>query len=475
MTEEGSGVTSGGGVESSEFLRVSGLRVEEVSGDGVRGWIDLDEGHHTPWGVVHGGVYAAAVESAASLGASAAVEERGQFAVGLNNNTDFLRPMSEGRAEVVAEPIMQGKSQQLWQVIITRAEDGKEVARGQLRLQNVPLQGGSEPPCKHFSNSAGQHFRFWLLLVALGRMPDSWWVRGGGAFSEGWGGKPPILYASCVVFAPLSFFTPLSVLCADCVLSRSALYFSVCCSSRRMIRSGVKPKTAAMRSKLVLPPLKTSARAGAIPHSAGRHQLGTEHRGYQHAPDGGQPGEPWQVDQACPGQAEIVDRARGAPLDPGPGEQGGDGPNEKVDGCPENRLGFRCHDQGEHEQRVCHQPEVHRGIEQAIACVYYTLPAVVAEAVDLVAGLGQDGYCLRAESLLYRLRVLSYLRTEVRSSHRPPALPHRHLAFPAFSYPRIPWIRASSAKIRSPPRPRTRRQQISGGRAGARDWLCWRP
>jgi 1,4-dihydroxy-2-naphthoyl-CoA hydrolase len=131
------------GVEGSEFLRISGLQVEEVSGDGVRGWIDLDERHHTPWGMVHGGVYATTVESAASLGASAAVEERGQFAVGLSNNTDFLRPMSEGRAEVVAEPIMQGKGQQLWQVVITRAEDGKEVARGQLRLQNVPLQRGS--------------------------------------------------------------------------------------------------------------------------------------------------------------------------------------------------------------------------------------------------------------------------------------------------------------------------------------------
>jgi 1,4-dihydroxy-2-naphthoyl-CoA hydrolase len=122
-----------------EFLRAAGLRVEEVGGKRVRGWIELGEEHHTPWGVVHGGVYATAVESAASLGASAAVEEKGQFAVGVNNTTDFLRPMREGRAEVIAEPIMQGKGQQLWQVIITRAEDGKEVARGQVRLQNVPL------------------------------------------------------------------------------------------------------------------------------------------------------------------------------------------------------------------------------------------------------------------------------------------------------------------------------------------------
>lgn len=137
MTDKGIG--AGLTPKGNEFLQVSGLQVEELSGTKVRGFIDLDERHHTPWGVVHGGVYATAVESAASLGASAAVEERGQFAVGLNNSTDFLRPMTEGRVEVVAEPIMQGKSQQLWQVIITRAENGKEISRGQLRLQNVPI------------------------------------------------------------------------------------------------------------------------------------------------------------------------------------------------------------------------------------------------------------------------------------------------------------------------------------------------
>lgn len=125
--------------EGSEFLRVSGLQVEEAHGSKVRGTIDLGDRHHTPWGVVHGGVYAAAVETAASLGASAAVEDKGQIAVGVNNSTDFLRPMKEGRVGVVAEPIIQGKGQQLWQVIITRDEDGKEVARGQVRLQNVPM------------------------------------------------------------------------------------------------------------------------------------------------------------------------------------------------------------------------------------------------------------------------------------------------------------------------------------------------
>jgi len=125
--------------QSSEFVRIAGLRFDEISGSRVRGSIELGEHHHTPWGVVHGGVYATAIESAASVGASAAVEERGQFAVGVSNSTDFLRPMKEGWVEVVAEPIIQGKGQQLWQVILTCSEDGKEVARGQVRLQNVPL------------------------------------------------------------------------------------------------------------------------------------------------------------------------------------------------------------------------------------------------------------------------------------------------------------------------------------------------
>ena len=137
MTGDETGASIGS--QSSEFLRVAGLRFEEFDGSRVRGWIELGEEHHTPWGVVHCGVYTAAVESAASVGASVAVEEKGQFAVGVNNNTDFLRPIKEGRVEVVAEPIMQGRIQQLWQVVITRSEDGKEVARGQVRLQNVPL------------------------------------------------------------------------------------------------------------------------------------------------------------------------------------------------------------------------------------------------------------------------------------------------------------------------------------------------
>ena len=126
---------------ASAFVAATGFEIAEATGTRVTGHVYLGPQHHTPWGVVHGGVYCSVVESAASIGASLAVQERGQFAVGVNNNTDFLRPMTAGRVDVVAEPIQQGRTLQLWQVVLTRADDGKLVARGQVRLQNVPLPG----------------------------------------------------------------------------------------------------------------------------------------------------------------------------------------------------------------------------------------------------------------------------------------------------------------------------------------------
>jgi uncharacterized protein (TIGR00369 family) len=126
---------------ASAFVAATGLQLTEVTGTRVAGHIDVGPGHHTPWGVVHGGVYCTVVESAASVGASTAVAERGQFSVGVSNQTDFLRPMTAGRLDVVAEPVQQGKTLQLWLVTLSRADDGKIVARGQVRLQNVPLPG----------------------------------------------------------------------------------------------------------------------------------------------------------------------------------------------------------------------------------------------------------------------------------------------------------------------------------------------
>jgi 1,4-dihydroxy-2-naphthoyl-CoA hydrolase len=124
---------------AGSWLEDHGLVLDEISGTRVTAHIDLSARHHTPWGVVHGGVYTTAIESVASVGASAAVFDQGQFAVGLDQTADFLRSMREGRVDIVAEPVIQGRVQQLWSVSITRREDGKAIAVGRVRLQNVLL------------------------------------------------------------------------------------------------------------------------------------------------------------------------------------------------------------------------------------------------------------------------------------------------------------------------------------------------
>ena len=62
---------------SSAFVAASGFVVSEMAGTRVAGHVDLGPDQHTPWGVVHGGLYCSVVESAASIGASTAVLELG--------------------------------------------------------------------------------------------------------------------------------------------------------------------------------------------------------------------------------------------------------------------------------------------------------------------------------------------------------------------------------------------------------------
>jgi 1,4-dihydroxy-2-naphthoyl-CoA hydrolase len=122
--------------DTGTFLRAAGLVFDEISATRVIGHLDLGPDHRTPWGIVHGGVYTTAIESAASVGASIAVRDQGQVAVGLTNTTHFLRSVTEGRVDVEAAALSQGRTQQLWRVDITD-EAGRLVAHGELRLQNV--------------------------------------------------------------------------------------------------------------------------------------------------------------------------------------------------------------------------------------------------------------------------------------------------------------------------------------------------
>jgi uncharacterized protein (TIGR00369 family) len=97
---------------------------------------------HQPTGILHGGVHCTMIEGLASYGAALWYGEEGSV-VGVNNTTDFYRSSQTGRLQSVARPIHRGRTTQVWSVE-TRDEEGRLVARGQVRLQN--LKSSSDRP-----------------------------------------------------------------------------------------------------------------------------------------------------------------------------------------------------------------------------------------------------------------------------------------------------------------------------------------
>ena len=124
---------------TGEFVRHLGVEFVEVTADRVVATWDAAPKHHQPYGIVHGGVHCSVVETLASFGAATWLGDEGQV-VGVNNNTDFYRAVREGSLTSTATPIHRGRSQQVW-VVETLDAEGRVVARGQVRLQNLYPRG----------------------------------------------------------------------------------------------------------------------------------------------------------------------------------------------------------------------------------------------------------------------------------------------------------------------------------------------
>ena len=115
-----------------------GLVIDEQSADLVRVSWQVSPALHQPAGILHGGIHCWVVESLASMGASAWLDQQhgGGVVVGVSNQTDFYRPVSEGQLTSTAAPVHRGRTQQVW-VVETRDASGRLLARGQVRLQNL--------------------------------------------------------------------------------------------------------------------------------------------------------------------------------------------------------------------------------------------------------------------------------------------------------------------------------------------------
>ena len=93
-----------------------GLEFLEFSDAEVRARVPVRDELKQPTGLVHGGVYASLAESITSLATAAVVVPEGNMAMGLANNTNFLRPITEGAVNALATRLHRGRTTWVWDV-----------------------------------------------------------------------------------------------------------------------------------------------------------------------------------------------------------------------------------------------------------------------------------------------------------------------------------------------------------------------
>jgi 1,4-dihydroxy-2-naphthoyl-CoA hydrolase len=114
-------------------------------------WLDDDPDHararvavrdelRQPVGLMHGGVMSTLVESVCSRATALAVLEDGMAAMGQSISVSFMRPVTEGHAEVRARARHRGRTTWVWEAEVVDAEE-RLCALAQMTIAVRPIPG----------------------------------------------------------------------------------------------------------------------------------------------------------------------------------------------------------------------------------------------------------------------------------------------------------------------------------------------
>lgn len=95
---------------------VLGFEIGEFDEERISGSFEVEDRVRQPFGIVHGGAYAAFAETLASVGTYFAVAANGEIAVGQNNDTSFMRPVSSGTVHAKGTRRHRGRTSWIWDV-----------------------------------------------------------------------------------------------------------------------------------------------------------------------------------------------------------------------------------------------------------------------------------------------------------------------------------------------------------------------
>lgn len=92
-----------------------------------------------PVGLLHGGVLSSIVESVCSRATALAVFGDGMMAMGQSIDVSFVRPVTEGHAEVLARARHRGRTTWIWEAEVSDAE-GRLCALAKMTIAVRPIR-----------------------------------------------------------------------------------------------------------------------------------------------------------------------------------------------------------------------------------------------------------------------------------------------------------------------------------------------
>jgi 1,4-dihydroxy-2-naphthoyl-CoA hydrolase len=121
----------------SHFDELIGTRWLDDDPDHARVRIELRDELRQPVGLLHGGVMSTLVESICSRATALSVMDAGMMAMGQSISVNFIRPVTEGGAEVKVRARHRGRTTWIWEAEILN-DDQKICALAQMTIAVRP-------------------------------------------------------------------------------------------------------------------------------------------------------------------------------------------------------------------------------------------------------------------------------------------------------------------------------------------------
>lgn len=122
----------------SHFDALIGTEWLDDDPDHARAWVPIRDELRQPFGLMHGGVMSSLIESVCSRATALAVHKDEMAAMGQSISVSFIRPVTEGHAEVKAQARHRGRTTWVWDVEVVDADE-RLCALAQMTIAVRPL------------------------------------------------------------------------------------------------------------------------------------------------------------------------------------------------------------------------------------------------------------------------------------------------------------------------------------------------